>query len=63
MAVSYEQAADLYLAEALARSAELPVDSPNRDRSQYKRGIWYLHNFDGILIARVGESYISIAVA
>ena len=63
MAISYEQAADLYFAEALARSAELPVDSPNRDQSRYERGIWYLHNFDGILIARVGEGYISIPVA
>ena len=63
MAVSYEQAADLYLAEALARSAELPVDSPNRDQSQYKRGIWHLHNFDGMLIARVGKDYIRIEVA
>jgi hypothetical protein len=63
IAVSYEQATDAYFAEALARSAEVTIDSPNRSQSQYRRGIWHLHNFDGILIARVGKNFIRIAAA
>lgn len=61
MAMPYEQATEMYLAEALGRSAEVLVDSPNRQRSHLRLGVWYLRNFDGHLIARVGKGSVRFA--
>jgi hypothetical protein len=58
MAMPYDQATEHYLAQALENSASVCVDSPNKARSQVKRGIWHLRNFDGELIARVGKDFV-----
>ena len=60
-AIPYEQAIDAYFAEALARGEDITIDSPNRNQSQYRRGIWHLHNFEGALIARVGRDFVHIS--
>jgi len=58
MAMPYDQATEHYLAQALENSASVCVDSPNKARSQMKRGIWHLRNFEGELIARVGKDFV-----
>ena len=63
MALSYEQATEAYLLEALEKSADVCIDSPNRNRSQFRRGMWHLRNFDGLLIARVGADFVRFAPA
>jgi hypothetical protein len=63
MTTPYEQATETYLAEALAQSASVTVDSPNRARSHCSRGIWYLRNFDGHLIARVGKGRVQLVAS
>ena len=63
MALSYEQAIEAYLLEALEKSADVSIDSPNRDRSQFRRGMWHLRNFEGLLIARVGADFVRFAPA
>jgi len=46
MALSYEQATEAYLLEALQKKAPtVSIDSPNRDRSQYRRGLWHPAQF------------------
>ena len=58
MAMPYEQATETYLAKALENSSDVCVDSPNGERSYFTRGFWYLRNFDGDLIARVGRGHV-----
>lgn len=58
MAMPYEQATETYLAKALENGSDVCVDSPNGERSYFKRGFWYLRNFDGHLIARVGRGHV-----
>jgi hypothetical protein len=63
MATQYEQATETYLAKALEHSSSVTVDSPNRERSHCTRGVWYLRNFDGHLIARVGKGRVQLVAS
>lgn len=57
----FEQATEAYLLTALANSAAVSVDSPNRARSHLTRGVWHLRNFDGELIAWVSKDRVRFA--
>jgi len=61
LAIRYEQATEAYLAKALENSADVVIDSPNRDKSRLLLGTWHLRNFDGLLIARVAKEGVRLA--
>jgi hypothetical protein len=58
MVLPYDQATERYFAEALAHGDAVRIDSPNRGRSQLRRKVWHLRNFDGLLIAQVGRDFV-----